>query len=95
MIAKYLFFLILLMVLLIHALRPWSRLSAASPFFGWGGGGIMEHGSVCFWNAGLWGFTRDCANISVKTKAKGAFKVTDLYPTVGDYLQRLFSFNCV
>ena len=87
MIAKYLLFLILLMVILIHALRPWSRLSAASPFFSGG-----YHGTwLCvFLKCRIVRFY-----ISVKTKAKGAFKVTDLYPTVGDYLQRLFSFNCV
>lgn len=32
MIAKYLFFLILFMVILIHALQPRSRLRAAGPF---------------------------------------------------------------
>lgn len=32
MIAKYLFFLILFIVILIHALQPWSRLNAAATF---------------------------------------------------------------
>lgn len=37
MIAKYLFFLILFMVILIHVLQPWPRLDAAAPFMSDGG----------------------------------------------------------
>lgn len=47
MIAKYLFFLILFMVILIHALQPWSRPSAAAPFMSEGGHGIWPCICVC------------------------------------------------
>lgn len=42
MIAKYLFFLILFMVILIHALQPWTRLGAAALFVSGGG---QSHGT--------------------------------------------------
>lgn len=44
MIAKYLFFLILFMVILIHALQPWSRLGAAAPFLS---GGRSRYMALC------------------------------------------------
>lgn len=66
MIAKYLFFLILFMVILIHALEPWSRLSAAALFMS----RRDQSTQLCvFLHAPVGGFARDCANATVKMKA--------------------------